>query len=277
MQALMDLIQEIDGNYYLNMHGAHGAIADFITSIIGIMNSFGAEIFMTSAMIDEIARSKSPIAIKGMMASMISEKADRKMAEVERMGLATRLVVALNSAINRAGEMQARLEWFEEVRGLSQLPNMANRENWSRYFTDPDFNSFLAGNPNIVGNCTWFAEGRVQELTGIAPQWSRDEHDNIIGSRHGHVWIHDDRILNGTTSNLPSFGAIMVWGTGVGGGFGHVAVVEAVHGTTIYFSEANWPSMGDNGFIRSQTMNQLNADDNFLGFVHLHNSNDNRR
>ncbi|ACD52078.1 CHAP domain-containing protein [Clostridium botulinum] len=91
------------------------------------------------------------------------------------------------------------------------------------------------GSP-IVGNCTWYAWGRIWELTGQAPVDAK-----FLGN--GYEWWQSN--LNTgkyKTGNEPRVGALAVWKPSLAGsgGFGHVAVIEKIEKGKVYISESSW-------------------------------------
>lgn len=75
-------------------------------------------------------------------------------------------------------------------------------------------------------NCTAYAWGRAYEILGYKPNLSRS---------HAYNWFNDN-VNKGAFSygNTPKIGSIICWN----GGYGHVAVVEAVNGNTMTISES---------------------------------------
>lgn len=91
------------------------------------------------------------------------------------------------------------------------------------------------GSP-IVGNCTWYAWGRIWELTGQAPVDAK-----FLGN--GYEWWQSN--LNTgkyKTGDKPRVGALAVWKPSLvgSGGFGHVAVIEKIENGKVYISESSW-------------------------------------
>jgi surface antigen len=86
----------------------------------------------------------------------------------------------------------------------------------------------FANNPNPVGQCTWYAEGRRPDLLGIV---------------HGNAaeWLSaaKGRVPEGSQ---PVVGAIAVWGPDVGpaGVVGHVGYVAAISGSRVLIDDSNW-------------------------------------
>lgn len=98
--------------------------------------------------------------------------------------------------------------------------------------TDPGNNSNYTSENPYVGpeNCTYYAWGRARELLGYRPYtWKGNA---------GNWWNNNDGYERGDT---PRLGAIMCWGVSKDNAYGHVAVVEAIHGDgRISFSEARY-------------------------------------
>ena len=89
------------------------------------------------------------------------------------------------------------------------------------------------GNPFARGQCTWYAWGRVKEITGKNVNFSRD------WGRDAKNW--PSLITNGVKKSVPESGCVMV---NTSGQYGHVAVVERVESLPngdyrIFYSEAN--------------------------------------
>ena len=91
----------------------------------------------------------------------------------------------------------------------------------------------------IYGNCTWYAWGRLYELTGQKPGGGTN-----VFSSNAHTWW-DRNIEQGMYSygSEPRPGAIAVWGTEYPGGLGHVAIVEKIENGVVYLSESGWISL----------------------------------
>ncbi|GAA0079056.1 hypothetical protein UT300005_34350 [Clostridium sp. CTA-5] len=88
----------------------------------------------------------------------------------------------------------------------------------------------------IVGNCTWYAWGRIWEITGKPPI-------DASFTGNGYEWWeankNSGKYKYGTT---PRIGALAVWQSSLpkSGGFGHVAVVEKIENSRVYISESAW-------------------------------------
>ena len=86
------------------------------------------------------------------------------------------------------------------------------------------------------GNCTWYAYGRIYELTGEIPTEA-----GFIGN--GYEWWEANKISGKYRyGSTPKVGAIAVWKSSLpgSGGSGHVAVVEKIKDNKVYISESTW-------------------------------------
>lgn len=86
------------------------------------------------------------------------------------------------------------------------------------------------------GNCTWYAYGRIYELTGEIPTEA-----GFIGN--GYEWWQANKISGKYRyGSIPKVGAIAVWKSSLpgSGGSGHVAVVENIEDNKVYISESTW-------------------------------------
>lgn len=85
--------------------------------------------------------------------------------------------------------------------------------------------------PYWNGNCTWYAFGRLWEVSGTRPP--------VIYSDAGDWYSNAPSYgYNQLSQDAPRVGAIACWG---GGTYGHVAFVEAVNSNrSIVISESNW-------------------------------------
>lgn len=97
----------------------------------------------------------------------------------------------------------------------------------------PFFNSL--GN-QIRGNCTWYAWGRIWELTGKQPIDA-----NFTGNAY-EWWEANKKSGKYKYGNEPRVGALAVWSSSLPGSgeCGHVAVVEKINNNKTYISESMW-------------------------------------
>ena len=95
---------------------------------------------------------------------------------------------------------------------------------------------FKSTGEQIKGNCTWYAWGRIWELTGKQPTEA-----NLIGNAY-EWWNANLKSGKYRYGSEPKVGAIAVWKADLpgSGGFGHVAVVEKVDNDKVYISESAW-------------------------------------
>jgi len=130
--------------------------------------------------------------------------------------------------------------------------------NDRRFSTDNPFHNV----GNRMPNCTTYAWGRAYEILGSRPNLN-------IG--HARYWFTNtgpfpnanDRYERG---RVPRLGAIAVWGTRVGSGFGHVSVVEYV------FPDGSFKTSGSvwgGAFFYTTITHTLPSD--FQGFIYLGN------
>jgi surface antigen len=92
--------------------------------------------------------------------------------------------------------------------------------------------------PNLVGQCTWYCYGRIQEVglktaSQLASLPNRNGGTGIfLGD--ASTWIADATAAGFTTGSTPQVGALAVWGSA-----NHVAFVETVSGSTFQVTECN--------------------------------------
>lgn len=93
-----------------------------------------------------------------------------------------------------------------------------------------------AGNKYAWGNCTWYAyERRMQLGSPVGSYWG-----------NASTWAYNARLAGFLVNGTPGVGAIMQ----NGGGYGHVAIIEAVNpGVSVTISEMNGYRFGG-GFAR---------------------------
>lgn len=109
--------------------------------------------------------------------------------------------------------------------------------------------------PNCVGNCTWYAWGRVLEIYGRQLPSGYFIHD-------AHTWWTDNK--NGNFYNYgstPRVGAIAVWGSSYYG-YGHVAVVEKIENGQVYVSQSSY-----NTYLFKYA--QLSSPEHLLGYIYV--------
>lgn len=92
-----------------------------------------------------------------------------------------------------------------------------------------------SGNP-IVGNCTWYAYGRIWEMTGHIP------YDAGFINNAYEWWGANLRTGKYKYGQTPKVGALPVWKSSLpnSGGCGHVAIVEKIENGKVYVSESSW-------------------------------------
>lgn len=142
----------------------------------------------------------------------------------------------------------------------------------SDMLTDPFFNEaryvgrggYYKGNANY--QCVNYAIGRSCEIAGKPVCYysgisTKAQIEKPMMNRSGYgnanSWMNDTLWQKG---NTPKIGAVMVYGSGYGGGYGHVRVVEKIEDGKIFYSGANesrrlafkWidpPTVTQNGFL----------------------------
>ena len=123
---------------------------------------------------------------------------------------------------------------------------------------------YYKGNGNY--QCVNYAIGRSCEIAGKAVCYysgisTKAQIEKPMMNRSGYgnacSWMSDTLWQKGT---VPKVGAVMVYGAGYGGGYGHVRVVEQIEDGRIFYSAANesrrlafkWidaPKVTQNGFL----------------------------
>ncbi|MDO5516266.1 MAG: CHAP domain-containing protein [Clostridium sp.] len=88
----------------------------------------------------------------------------------------------------------------------------------------------------IVGNCTWYAWGRIWELTGEMPT------DADFRGNAYEWWQANKRTGKYKYGTTPKVGALPVWKSSLpnSGGCGHVAIVEKIQNGKVMISESSW-------------------------------------
>ena len=86
--------------------------------------------------------------------------------------------------------------------------------------------------PLLVGQCTWFARGRIVEA-GVISAATLSSKGIFLGN--ATTWPNDAIAAGYSTGSQPRQGALAVWTSGLG----HVAFVESVVGGVAQFSECN--------------------------------------
>ncbi len=113
------------------------------------------------------------------------------------------------------------------------------------------------------GQCTAFCYGRALEKLNISLPFRRD----------AYTWWTTNTTYS--TGSTPRNNSIAVWS---GNGTGHVAFVEEVVGSVVYFNEANWNTFKDtkwgggyDGYVKTLTVDNMHNRDNFklAGYIYL--------
>lgn len=94
---------------------------------------------------------------------------------------------------------------------------------WYQTATNPYFQEYK-------GECTWYVWGRAMEKCGVDLSCFR-------GTGNAVTWFDTARALGFAVGTTPQVNSIVVYGDA--GGIGHVAFVEKIDGTTVYYSDGN--------------------------------------
>ncbi|MCL2579852.1 MAG: CHAP domain-containing protein [Oscillospiraceae bacterium] len=274
MRGIIEQVQNADAQYEQWHRVTNEKMIGFIHSIQMLIDSIGKDFTLA---VSELAGMNANFNPQTGLGGIPSQNPQNILAQEARwiaMGVAgidhlwQQAILAQNP-----NHQPLRTEYLNSIVAGNQVP----RE--SVYFRNATYNTFLAN----IGQCTWFAEGRAREITGHAIQW------DVQAGRNAVNWANPGRIQNGTLSNIPSQGAIMVWGSGgIYGSAGHVAVVERIvhtdEGFSVLWSHANVTGSNvddtenstSDGRIDSLTRSQLDeqsdreiGEGKFLGFIHL--------
>lgn len=161
------------------------------------------------------------------------------------------------------------LDTFEEITANSSggftprtsEPDQRNKNDAEHYWNG---NPYPKGPNYSINNCTKYAYGRAYELLGVKP--NLQGHGNAQ-NWYGCAW---DGYERSTNIREPRLGAIICWS---GGTYGHVAVVEAIDGEWITFSDSSYPydnKPGWNFRTNNKHVNDLaKYVGNFQGYIYL--------
>lgn len=130
-------------------------------------------------------------------------------------------------------------------------PESGNAHFYSR--SNPFYPNYSP--PNCIGNCTWYAWGRISEIYGRQLPSGYFIHD-------AYTWWSDNK--NGNFFNYgstPRVGAIAVWGSSYYG-YGHVAVVEKIENGKVYVSQSSY-----NTYLFKYA--QLPSPEHLLGYIYV--------
>jgi hypothetical protein len=111
----------------------------------------------------------------------------------------------------------------------------------------------IASGDSCIPNCVGYANGRSRELSNNQAEMPQCNAVDWFGN------------TSYETGSEPRLGAVMCWSGG--GGYGHVAVVEAIDGDTITVSNSNYK--GTRFFLMQLNVNDLNLPGRpFMGFIY---------
>jgi surface antigen len=101
------------------------------------------------------------------------------------------------------------------------------------YYTDSRLNPFV---PNFVGQCTWYAYGRIQEVGLVTHQiLSTANLGQAIFRGNANTWDNDATRAGLVTGTQPRANSLAIWESS-----NHVAYVERVEGGSILVTESNY-------------------------------------
>lgn len=138
---------------------------------------------------------------------------------------------------------------------------------------NPQSNAY-SSNENIFtkygykGQCTWFTYGRALEKLGIS----------LPSEFYGNAvdwWYANAKDKTYSYGSEPKPNSIAVWGGG-NYGYGHVAFVESVEGSTVYFNEGNFSVRGAyDGKVKALSSEEIkNRGNLFLkGYIYITDKN----
>lgn len=111
---------------------------------------------------------------------------------------------------------------------------------------------------HIVGNCTWYAYGRIWEMTGKIP------YDAGFTGNAYEWWKANIKSGKYKYGNIPRVGSLAVWKSSMpnSDGCGHVAIVEKIENNKIYISESSWHGSYFN-------YREIYNTDNLYGYIYL--------
>jgi surface antigen len=112
-------------------------------------------------------------------------------------------------------------------------------------------------NADLVGHCTWYVYGRIQETGLITSQILNGATNRYRGRGifrgNAATWLQDADVAGLATGNQPREGAIAVWPTVACVGnnvcYGHVAFVERIVNGSIWVSESNSQPLKDTNVV----------------------------
>ncbi|MEG1895983.1 MAG: CHAP domain-containing protein [Oscillospiraceae bacterium] len=128
-------------------------------------------------------------------------------------------------------------------------------------------NPFYTADPALVGQCTWYAWGRISEIFGGEKQALFSQSYN----RHAKNW--PATVTNAIKMPYPAKGDAIIWGVGT---YGHVGVVEEVMGDRVKFTQCNGKGSVNNawdakdGIVQELTQKQLESlYPEFITYLHF--------
>lgn len=113
--------------------------------------------------------------------------------------------------------------------GLAQADASGYRARTSMpYYGTDDYNKYYNDyNGKYYGECSWYAQGRVNEILANAGKnykwWSAPNGSEYCSAKEANDFIVSTDYTN------PKKGAVISWGGGNGHNYGHVAIIEEVY------------------------------------------------
>ena len=131
-------------------------------------------------------------------------------------------------------------------------PRTTAPESDNAYYYDAGYNGHFS-----VGQCTWYAFGRVYEINGTRPK--------ITHGNAGDWWGMNINAGYYKYGSVPALGAIACYADST---YGHVAVVEKISGGVAYVSEGNYSAHGESGHFNYGRNAFSLSSARFLGFIY---------
>lgn len=152
--------------------------------------------------------------------------------------------------------------------GLSTLVYYNNN-----YYVGAD-SCFYSNNTASTYQCTCYAIGRSAEIAGESvttyDNWPSSPTHRIFtrnGYGDAYEWFSGTLWEKTTLASAPRVGAIVCYGAGYPNseGLGHVQIIEAIDGNTIYVSQ-NQTAYNSTGFLKALDITSLDA--SFIGYIY---------
>ncbi|OCN06221.1 hypothetical protein A4S06_00460 [Erysipelotrichaceae bacterium MTC7] len=239
LERLLDVQVSINANEYVDFIMGAQDLVDFIqrSESIGTIND--ADRKLMDELKEEVAQLEAAKVEKLRVKE--THELEKENLVVQREKLARekeKAEIAYNEILNKqqelANQIAAAGNMVDSMTGL--MPTMpappnpgGGALNWSRNWYSGWYHTGM--NPFVsayVGQCTWYAYGRANEVNNGA----------YLGLPTGNAngWYSAAAARGYSVGQEPRTNAIAVWGFG---SYGHVAFVESYNGGTITISEGN--------------------------------------